>query len=94
MSGSPSEPTAEQLVEELRKASVPELLLHQCSLLASLAYGKLAPEVLDLDQARLAIEALRALQPLLEGEAAGTIRQVTADLQLRFAEAAAPAGDA
>ena len=86
MSESP-EPTQEQLVEELRKASVPDVLSYQCSLLASLAFGKLEPSVADLDQARLAIEALRALQPLLEGETATTIRQVVADLQLRFAAA-------
>ena len=88
MSESPAEPTADELAAELRKASVPDVIGYQCSLLASLAFGKLDPQVRDLAQAKLAIDALRALQPLLDGDAAGTIRQVVADLQLRFAEAA------
>ena len=87
MSESPAEPTADELAAELRKASVPDILGYQCSLLASLAFGKLDPQVRDLDQAKLAIDALRALQPLLDGETATTIRQVVADLQLRFAAA-------
>jgi hypothetical protein len=61
-------PTAEDLVAELRKAKVAELLVHTCSLLASLAYGKLAPEARDLEDAKLAIDALKALAPLLPEE--------------------------
>ena len=50
MSESPAEgvPTAEELVAELRKAKVSDLLVHTCSLLASLAYGKLDPSVRDV----------------------------------------------
>jgi len=82
-------PTAEELIAELRKAKVSDLLVHTCSLLASLGYGKLSPEVRDLEQARLAIEALKALAPLLEEPARKDVQQVTANLQLAFAEAAA-----
>lgn len=82
--------SAEDLVAELRKAKVSDLLVHTCSLLASLGYGKLSAEGRDLEQARLAIEALKALAPLLDEAPRKEIQQVLANLQLAFAEAAAP----
>lgn len=88
MSESQAEPTPEQLVEELRKAKVGDLLVNTCTMLASLAYGKLDPESPDLDDARLAIEALRALVPLLPDDARPSIQQVVANLQLAYADAA------
>jgi hypothetical protein len=78
--------SAEQLVEELRKAKVDEFLVHTCSLLASLAYGKL--DAKELDQARLAIDALKALQPLVPDESGRQLQDVIASLQLAFADAA------
>jgi hypothetical protein len=91
MSESPPEPpTAEQLVEELRKVRVGDLLLHTSSMLASLAYGKLAPETRDLPDAQLAIEALRALVPLVPEADRGSIQQVVSNLQLAYADAAKP----
>ena len=91
MSGSaPEPPTAEQLVEELKKVKVGDLLLHTCSMLASLAYGKLAPETRDLPDAQLAIEALRALVPLVPEADRGGIQQVVSNLQLAYAGAAKP----
>jgi hypothetical protein len=86
----PEPPTAEQLVEELRKVKVGDLLLHTSSMLASLAYGKLAPETLDLPDAQLAIEALRALVPLVPEADRGSIQQVVSNLQLAYADAAKP----
>ena len=83
-------PSPEELVAELRKAKVSELLVHTCSLLASLAFGKLAPDLRDLEQARLAIDALKALAPLLEEGPRRDVQQVVANLQLAYAEAAAP----
>jgi hypothetical protein len=82
-------PSAEELVAELRKAKVSDLLVHTCSLLASLAFGKLAPDLRDLDQARLAIDALKALSPLLEEGPRRDVQQVVAGLQLAYADAAA-----
>jgi hypothetical protein len=76
-------------VAELRKAKVADLIVHTCSLFASFGYGKLSPEALDLDEARLAIEALRALVPLLDEESRKDVQQVLANLQLAFAQAAA-----
>lgn len=83
----PAEATAEQLVEELQKAKVSDLLVHTSSLLASLAFGKLAPDVRDLEQARLAIDALKALGPLLDEGPRRDIQQVVANLQLAYAAA-------
>lgn len=88
MSESPADITAEQLVEELRKAKVGDLLVHTCSLLGSLAFGKLAPDVRDLEQARLAIDALKALTPLLAEEQRGDVQALLANLQLAYADAA------
>ena len=82
-------PSAEELVAELRKAKVSDLLVHTCSLLASLAFGKLAPDLKDLEQARLGIDALKALAPLLEEADRRDVQQVVANLQLAYAEAAA-----
>jgi hypothetical protein len=86
-------PTAEQLVEELQKVKVSDLLVHTSSLLASLAFGKLAPDVRDLEQARLAIDALKALGPLLDEGPRRDIQQVVANLQLAYVEAAAPSAE-
>ena len=85
-----SQADSEQLVEELRKARVEELVLHSASLFASLAYGKLAAEARDLDQARLAIEALKGLVAVLPEEQARDLKAVVSNLQLAYAEAAAP----
>ena len=90
MSESQGEVTPEQLMDELRKAKVSDLLVHTCSMLASLAFGKLAADVRDLDQARLAIDALKALGPLLDEQPRRDIEQVVANLQLAYVDAAAP----
>jgi hypothetical protein len=90
----PAGPTAEQLVEELQKAKVSDFLVHTSSMLASLAFGKLAPDVRDLEQARLAIDALTALGPLLDEGPRRDIQQVVANLQLAYAAAAAPTPEA
>jgi hypothetical protein len=77
-------------MDELRKAKVSDLLVHTCSMLASLAFGKLAPDMRDLEQARLAIDALKALGPLLDEGPRREIQQVIANLQLAYVEASAP----
>jgi hypothetical protein len=87
-----SESQAEQLVEELRKASVANVLANTCSLLGSLAYGKLSEQARDLDQARLAIEALKALAPLIDESQRRDVQQLVANLQLAYADAATAGG--
>ena len=85
--------TEDDLVEQLRRLRISDLLLSSMSTVAQLAYAKLEPGTRDLDQARLAIEALRALVPVLEGsapeEALRDFRQVISNLQLAYASAAA-----
>ena len=81
------EPTAEQLVEELRKAKVSDLLVHTSSMIASLGFAKLDPDTRDLEQAQLAIEALKALAPLLPEESRRSVEGVVAALQLAYADA-------
>jgi hypothetical protein len=80
------------LQAELAKLSVADLLLQSLQSISLLAYHRLAPEGRDLDQARLAIEALRALVPVLQGsvpdEALRDFNQVLANLQLAYASAA------
>jgi hypothetical protein len=76
---------ADDLVAELQKAKVDEFVVHTCSLLGSLAYGKL--QAGELDQAKLAIDALQALQGVLVDPAAKDVENLVASLQLAFADA-------
>jgi predicted nucleic acid-binding protein len=82
----------QQLEEELKKLKVADLLVQTLYTVSSLGYRKLSEEDRDLEQARLAIEALRALLPVLEGSAGEDVlrdfRQVTSNLQLAYADAA------
>lgn len=82
----------QQLEEELKKLKVVDLLVQTLYTLSSLAYRRLSEEDRDLEQARLAIESLRALLPVLEGSVDEGIvrdfRQVTSNLQLAYADAA------
>jgi hypothetical protein len=90
---------AARLEEELRRLRVSDLLVQTLYTVSSVGYHKLAPEHRDLPQARLAIEALRALLPVLEEEVPAEVRrdfgQVVANMQLAYADAVreAPARD-
>jgi hypothetical protein len=82
----------EELQAELAKLKVADLLLQTLYSVSSLGYHRLSGEGRDLEQARLAIEALRALVPVLEGsapeDALRDFSQVLANLQLAYAAAA------
>ena len=82
----------EELLEHIRRMKVSDLLLSTVSTVAQLGYAKLDPAGRDLEQAKLAIESLRALVPVLEGAVAEEVlrdfNQVTANLQLAYAKAA------
>jgi len=88
VSESQADPTPEEVVDELRKIQVGDVVVSSASMFASLAYGKLAPDLRDLDQARLAIDALRALLPLVPEEHRRDIQEVVSNLQLAYADAA------
>lgn len=82
----------ERMEEELNKLKVSDLLVQTLYTVSSLGYRKLAPEDRDLGQARLAIEALRALVPVLKDAVPeGVVRdfnEVIANMQLAYASAA------
>ena len=82
----------DELQAELAKLKVSDLLLQTLYTVSSLGYQRLSGETRDLDQARLAIESLKALLPVLEGEvpeeALRDFQQVLANLQLAYASAA------
>jgi hypothetical protein len=86
------EELVQRLEEELKKLKVSDLLVQTLYTLSSLGYRKLSEEDRDLEQAGLAIEALRALLPVLEGAVGQDLvrdfKQVTANLQLAYADAA------
>jgi hypothetical protein len=83
--------TPEQLIEQFRQMKVSDLLLSTLFTLSQLAYGKLEPSARDLDQARIAIDAMRALMPVVEpaipADAARDFNQVVTNLQLAYASA-------
>jgi hypothetical protein len=81
-----------QVEDELRKLKVSDLLVQMLYTVSSLGYRKLSTDDRDLEQAHLAIETLRAVLPVLEGSIPEDVmrdfRQVTANLQLAYADAA------
>jgi hypothetical protein len=83
----------EELQSELAKLKISDLLLQTVYSVSSLAYHRLGPEGRDLEQAKLGIEALRALVPVLDGsvpeDALRDFQQVLANLQLAYAAAVA-----
>jgi hypothetical protein len=80
-----------ELQAELAKLKVSDLLLQTLYTVSSLGYQRLTGEDKDLEQARLAIESLKALMPVLEGsvpdEAMRDFQQVLANMQLAYASA-------
>ena len=90
--GQSDEELLKQVEEELKKLKVADLLVQMLYTVSSLGYRKLSAEDRDLDQAKLAIESLRALLPVLEGAVPDDVlrdfRQVTSNLQLAYGEAA------
>jgi hypothetical protein len=86
-----AEVSEEALLDALRQLQVSDLLVQTLSTISSLAYHRLGEEHRDLEQVRLAIEALRAVVPVLAGavppELSRDFEQVTANLQLAYAAA-------
>jgi hypothetical protein len=90
--GQPSEAElAEQLEAELKKLRISDVLVQTVLTVSSLGYRRLGEEDRDLDQARLAIESLRALVPVLKGavpdEVSRDFEQLVANMQLAYAKA-------
>jgi hypothetical protein len=97
---------AQELAEELRRLKVEDLLIQTLVTVSSIGYRRLgltedSREDRDLEQARLAIETMRAVTPVLEefipAELIRDFNQSVANLQLAYAEATrqgpAPSGE-
>jgi hypothetical protein len=85
-----------RLEDELRKLRVQDVLLQSVVSLINLASRRIAKEdEQDLEQARIGIEAVRALTDFLDPEAAGQVRQALSELQVAYAREAGggPAGE-
>jgi len=87
------DPTIEELVEQMRSIKVGQFVLSTAATLASLAFAKL--DAGELAEARLAIDAIGVLVPLLQGqiedEAKRGLEQALANLKLAYANAASAA---
>ena len=84
--------TQEELLEQVRKLKVTDVLLATMATVAQLGWAKLEESSRDLPEAKVAIESLGALLPVLEGavpdDALRDYGQVLANLKLAYAEAA------
>ena len=85
-------PTEDELREALDRVGVADILLNALSAAASIGFHRVSPEARDLEQVRLAIESLRALDPVLrEGGVDEAIvrdlEQARTNLQLAYAKA-------
>jgi hypothetical protein len=92
------QPDVDQLLQEIRKLRVSDVLLSTFHTIAQLGYAKLDPDSRDLEQARVAVEGLKAISGVLEGhvppETTRDFNQLVANLQLAYAAAAtAPAAE-
>jgi hypothetical protein len=87
----PADISPEELLEQIRRLKVSDVLLSTLTTVAQLAYAKLEPASRDLEQARLAIESMRALTPVLEGSVPDDVlesfRSVVSNLQLAYVQA-------
>lgn len=78
-----------RIEEQLRKVRVQDLLVDSAASIVNLTARRIAKEdERDLEQARVGIEAVRALVDLLEGDVADQVRTALSELQLLYARAA------
>jgi hypothetical protein len=82
----------DELREALKKLRVEDVLLQTAATLVDLAARRMGLAEDDspkqLDQAKLAIEAIRALQPLMTEEQQAAIREPLSQLQMTYAREA------
>jgi hypothetical protein len=85
-------PTEEELREALDRVGVADVLVNAATAAVSIGFRRVSAEARDLGQAKLAIEALRVLEPILrEGGVVDAIvrdlEQARANLQLAYVKA-------
>jgi len=87
----PEGASVEEAAEQLKAIKVADLIVQAASGLISLGSLRLVGDQCDLAQARLAIDSLRALEPVvreqLSAELADELQRAVAGMQLAFAEA-------
>ena len=95
MTEEPREPTEEELraalEEQMRRITVKDVLLQTIVTLVNLSARKLGlveGEQKDLEQARLGIEGVRALVPLLPEEEVAPVREALSQIQMAYAREA------
>jgi hypothetical protein len=86
-------PTEDELLAALDKVGVADVLVQALAASVSIGYRRVSAEARDLPQARLAIESLRALEPVLRENGVDEalvrdLEQARANLQLAYAAAA------
>jgi hypothetical protein len=88
--GQPSEEEIRrQIEEEIRSVRIQDVLLQSVVSLINLSARRIAKEdERDLDQARLGIEAVRAVVDLLDDEPAAQVRNALSEVQMLYAQAA------
>ncbi len=81
----------EDIAEQLRRITVADIVIQTATGLVSLGSLRLSDDQRDLAQARLAIDTLRALEPVIReqvsAELAGELQATITSLQLGYAEA-------
>ena len=95
------EPSQEELLRQLeaefKQLKVGDVLVQTVFTVSSLGYRSLGAEDRDLEQAKLAIDTMSALTPVLESvvpeELIRDFNQSVASLQLAYAEAAGEGAD-
>jgi hypothetical protein len=90
----PRLPTEEEVRAALDKVAVSDILVNALSAAASIGFHRVSSEARDLDQVRLAIESLRALDPVLRESGVDEaivrdLEQARTNLQLAYAKAMA-----
>ena len=91
-------PSDEDLREALDKIVVADILVNALTEAVSIGFRRVSPEARDLDQARLAIESVRALEPLLrdggvDDAIVRDLEQARTNLQLAYAKAVSESQD-
>jgi hypothetical protein len=86
--------TPEKLAEQIRLLKIEDILTSTVMTLGQLAYAKL--DAKELDQAQLAIDAIAALLPALDGHADPNVlrdfKQLLANVRLAFANTVSASG--
>ena len=90
--GGPNAPSEEELLAALDRIGVADVIVQALATTASIGFRRLSAEGRDLTQVRLAIESIRALEPVLRegGVDEALVRdleQARMNLQLAYAKA-------